>query len=123
MTKINPKTTNLKTQRARSLRNNMTDAERHLWQHLRNKQLNGHKFRRQFPIGNYIVDFICLDARLIIELDGGQHAENQTYDQKRDQWLKDQGFHILRFWNNNVLSQTNAIIEKVLGNLEAVPSS
>ncbi len=123
MTKICSKSTDLKTQRARQLRNNMTDAERHLWQYLRNKQLNGHKFRRQFPIGNYIVDFICLDARLIIELDGGQHVENQTYDQTRDQWLKDQGFRILRFWNNDALSQTDAIVEKILGNLEAIPSS
>ncbi len=105
---------NIKTQRARTLRNNMTDAERHLWQRLRCKQLNGHKFRRQFPIGNYIVDFICLDARLIIELDGGQHTENQGYDQARDQWLEDQGFRILRCWNNAVLVQTEELLNTII---------
>ena len=71
---------NIKTQRARSLRNNMTDAERYLWQRLRGKQINGHKFRRQFSVGNYIVDFICLDARIIVALDGDQHTEHQRYD-------------------------------------------
>lgn len=104
---------NIKTQRARQLRNNMTDAERHLWQRLRSKQLNGHKFRRQFPIGNYIVDFVCLDKRIIIELDGGQHAENQNYDQIKDLWLKEQDFHILRFWNNDVLNQTEEVLQTI----------
>ena len=73
---------------SRDLRKNLTDAEQKLWQKLRNKQINDHKFRRQFVLGNYIVDFICLDKRLIVEVDGGQHMENVGYDSQRDEWLK-----------------------------------
>ena len=86
---------------AKQLRSNMTDVETKLWQQLRAKRFEDFKFRRQVPIGPYIVDFICYEKRLIIELDGSQH-EGSTYDMKRDAWLKSQDFRVLRFWNNDV---------------------
>ena len=88
---------------ARELRANMTDAERRLWFLLRNRQLDGHKFRRQHPIGAFVADFVCIERRLIIELDGGQHA-GSTYDARRTAWLEDHGWQIVRFWNNDVLA-------------------
>lgn len=89
---------------AKNLRKKATDAERLLWRYLRAKQREGIKFRRQEPVGNYIVGFICFDRRIIIEIDGGQHArdENVNKDRERDIWLKNQGFNVLRFWNNEV---------------------
>ncbi len=90
-----------KTQRARELRRNMTDAEKRLWRELRLRQFDAHKFRRQFPLGPYIVDFVCLDARLVIEVDGGQHLDSPE-DRRRDAWLATQGFRVLRFWNTTV---------------------
>ncbi|MBI5756430.1 MAG: endonuclease domain-containing protein [Nitrospirae bacterium] len=100
--------------RARELRKNMTEAERVLWKHLRLRQIHGLKFRRQQPIGKYIVDFICFEKRLIIELDGGQHSEQIVYDLERDTWLERQGFHILRFWNDKVLKETEVVKEVIL---------
>jgi very-short-patch-repair endonuclease len=97
-------------QRARDLRKNSTDAERHLWYHLRASRF-GFKFKRQVPIGTYIVDFVCLEKRLIIELDGGQHIDNQIYDTKRTDWLMTQGFKVLRFWNNDVFQQMPSVLE------------
>src|SRR5712691_13269379 len=88
---------------ARRLRQNPTEAERALWRHLCLRQLNGHKFRRQQPIGPYIVDFVCLETRLIIELDGGQHSTQTASDTERSAWLKMQGLRVLRFWNHEVL--------------------
>jgi len=105
-------------QRSRDLRNNLTDAEKKLWQKLRNKQINAHKFRRQFVLGNYIVDFICLGKRLIIEVDGGQHMDNANYDLQRDEWLKNQNYKILRFWNNQVLNEIDSVLEVIVKNLE-----
>ena len=105
-------------QRSRDLRNNLTDAEKKLWQKLRNKQINDHKFRRQFVLGNYIVDFICLDKRLIIEVDGGQHMDNVNYDLQRDEWLKSQNFKVLRFWNNQVLNEIDSVLQDIVKNLE-----
>jgi very-short-patch-repair endonuclease len=99
--------------RARELRRNLTDAEKALWRHLRLRQLGGFKFRRQQVIGKYIVDFICLEKRLILEVDGGQHLEQMTYDSKREDWLKSQGFRILRFWDNAVLEETQAVMEAI----------
>jgi len=81
--------------RARQLRRNPTDAERWLWRKLRFWQLDGFKFRRQQPLGRYIVDFVCLEKRLVVEVDGGQHAEVAKYDSDRDTWLREQGFVIL----------------------------
>ena len=105
-------------ERSRDLRKNLTDAEQKLWQKLRNKQINDHKFRRQFVFGNYIVDFICLDKRLIVEVDGGQHMENVDYDLQRDEWLKSQNFKILRFWNNQVLNEIDSVLEVIENNLK-----
>lgn len=105
-------------ERSRDLRKNLTDAEQKLWQKLRNKQINDHKFRRQFVLGNYIVDFICLDKRLIIEVDGGQHMDNVDYDSQRDKWLKSQNFKVLRFWNNQVLNEIDSVLEVIVKNVE-----
>ncbi|HYA36716.1 MAG TPA: endonuclease domain-containing protein [Candidatus Methylomirabilis sp.] len=101
------------TQRARTLRRNLTDAEQRLWSCLKRKQINGYKFRRQFPLGRYIVDFVCLEARLIIEVDGGQHSEQTAHDEMRDKWLASQRFRVLRFWNNDVLRRTDAVVEEI----------
>lgn len=98
------------------MRSNLTDAERKLWSHLRYKQLNCLRFRRQHPIGPYVVDFVCLEVRLIIEVDGGQHGSPHA---ERDQWLQSQGYQILRFWNNDVLTNIAGVlttIETMLGN-------
>ncbi len=101
------------TQRARELRRNQTDAEKLLWKHLRSRQLNGYKFRRQFPIGNYIVDFVCLSLKLIIEVDGSQHMCNINYDNSRTQYLENQGFQVLRFLTNDVLKQHFAVLDSL----------
>jgi very-short-patch-repair endonuclease len=99
------------TVNARKLRHDMTDAERCLWRHLR--QLDGHKFRRQQPIGPYIVDFVCDERRLIVEVDRGQHVDCHE-DRRRDEWLTTQGFRVLRFWNNDVLKNTQAVVSEIL---------
>lgn len=100
--------------KARQLRKNMTEAERTLWKYLRLRQFGGHKFRRQQPIGKYIVDYVCLEKRLIIEIDGGQHSEQVIYDLERSAWLEEQGFRVLRFWDNQVLKETEAVKEKIM---------
>jgi very-short-patch-repair endonuclease len=104
--------------RARSLRNYATDTERHLWSHLRGCQLGGHRFRRQVPIGDYIADFACLEAKLIVELDGGQHQEQADYDARRDAQIEAQGFQVLRFWDNQVFKEMQAVLEVILRALE-----
>ena len=98
---------------ARYLRQNPTETERALWRPLRLRQLDGHKFRRQQPIGPYIVDFICLTTRLIIELDGGQHSTQTASDTKRSVWLETQGFRVLRLWNHEVFQNIEAVKEKI----------
>lgn len=100
-------------QRAKHLRTQSTNTERHLWYYLRANRL-GFKFKRQVPMGTYIVDFACLEKRLIIELDGSQHQENQKYDMVRTTWLEGRGFKVLRFWNNEVLQQTTSVLEVIL---------
>ena len=104
-----------KTEIARKLRNNLTEAEKKLWYFLRNANL-GVKFRRQHPIGNYFVDFICLDRKLIIEADGGQHY-GSTDDKIRDEYFKKEGFSVLRFWNNEIIENIEAVINKIKENL------
>jgi very-short-patch-repair endonuclease len=99
--------------RSRKLRSTLTDAEQLLWRHLRMKQIAGVKFRRQHPVGRYVVDFACLAKRLAIEVDGGQHAENQKHDRQRDADLMQQGFRVLRFWNNEVLGNIEGVMEKI----------
>lgn len=98
---------------AKDLRKGMTDAELCLWYQLRARRFMGLKFKRQKPLGSYIVDFVCMELRLIIELDGGQHATQAEYDRCRDRWLMGQGFTVLRFWNNEVLQQTDAVLERI----------
>jgi very-short-patch-repair endonuclease len=97
---------------ARSLRSTMTEAEKRIWFHLRAHRLNGASFRRQTPVGAYIIDFVCFDARLIVEIDGGQHADSQS-DKAREIWLRSQGFVVLRFWNNDVLANTSGVLERI----------
>jgi very-short-patch-repair endonuclease len=101
------------TELARKMRKEATDAERLLWNHLRTKRINNLKFRRQQPIGHYIVDFICYEKKLIIEVDGGQHAEENEKDLKRTQWLNQKGFRVIRFWNNEVLYNCDGVLEEI----------
>jgi very-short-patch-repair endonuclease len=110
----------VKTDRARRLRKASTDAETKLWYRLRSRRLNGHKFVRQEPIGPYTVDFICREARLIVEVDGGQHAENAR-DAIRDKWLTDRNYRVLRFWNNDVLSNIAGVLETIATAFEETP--
>jgi very-short-patch-repair endonuclease len=105
------------TARARQLRRSMTEAERALWRMIRNKQLCEMRFRRQRPMGQYIVDFVCLEAKLILEVDGGQHAEQIAYDSKRTQFLESLGYRVLRFWNNDVLQNMDGVVTVILGAL------
>ncbi len=98
---------------ARDLRKNMTDAERRLWNHLRLRQIGQCRFRRQAPIGPYIADFVCFEKRLIIELDGGQHALHVDEDHQRTGWLSSQGFRVLRFWNNQVFKEWEGVLEAI----------
>jgi adenine-specific DNA-methyltransferase len=100
--------------RSRALRKHSTDAERYLWQHLRRRQLGGHRFRRQVPIAGYIADFACFDAKLVIELDGGQHAERPSYDERRERRIEARGFRIIRFWNNQVFQETSVVLDVIL---------
>jgi len=108
------------TKFAKALRQNMTDAEQLLWRHLRAHRLNGQKFRRQQPIGPYVVDFVHLGAKLIVEADGGQHSQSES-DVVRDEWLTSQGFKIMRFWNNDILSNTDAVLTAILDALAPSP--
>ena len=97
-TRIRPST----RRNARDLRRNPTEAERTLWRHLRQRHVAGRKFRRQHPIGRYVLDFVCLETKLVIELDGGQHADREAEDQGRTAWLEARGYRVLRFWNTEV---------------------
>ncbi|MBI3601594.1 MAG: endonuclease domain-containing protein [Candidatus Omnitrophica bacterium] len=107
------------TLRAKELRNNSTEAEKYLWYVLRLENL-GVKFRRQTVIGRYIVDFVCFERKLVVELDGGQHAQSQ-HDHVRDQWLKGQGFEVLRFWNHDVLGNREEVLQKIVDCLTPPP--
>jgi very-short-patch-repair endonuclease len=101
-----------KTERARLLRQNSTNAERRLWYRLRSRSINGHKFVRQEPIGPYVVDFVCREKRLIVEVDGGQHADSRR-DRERDKWLVDRGYRVVRFWNNDVMKNIEGVLETI----------
>lgn len=107
--------------RARLLRSNMTDVERRLWGVMRGKQLGGCRFRRQHAIGAYIVDFACVERMLVIELDGGQHQEQKAYDDIRSRYLNQQGWQVVRFWNNEVLENMDGVIEVILKMLKHAP--
>ncbi|MDR3490577.1 MAG: DUF559 domain-containing protein [Gammaproteobacteria bacterium] len=101
------------TNHLRELRQNTTDAEKRLWYFLRAKRLKGYKFRRQHLIYPFIVDFICLEKKLIVELNGGQHAEQLDYDMKRTHFLKGKGYVVMRFWNNEVMQETETVLNKI----------
>lgn len=108
----------------RRLRNTPTDAESRLWRHLRHRQINGCKFRRQHPFGDFILDFVCLEHKIVVEVDGGQHASQLDYDEKRTRFLENAGFIVLRFWNNDVFENIEGVQEMILRNLldKATPS-
>ena len=105
----------MQTIRARQLRREMTDPEHLLWFLLRGRRLGGCKFHRQHPIGPYIADFVCLHHRLIVEADGGQHADARLHaDERRTQWLKEQGWRVIRFWNGDILQRQNDVLEAIV---------
>ena len=109
--------------KARELRKQSTDAESALWNLLRNRQLTGYKFRRQAPVGRYIVDFLCFERKLVVELDGGQHQEQADYDAERSRILESRGFRVIRFWNSEVIEDTDALLGAILIELrEGTPS-
>jgi very-short-patch-repair endonuclease len=97
---------------ARKLRKQSTDTEQHLWRHLRNRQIEGFKFRRQQPVGGYFVDFVNLEKKVIIELDGGQHALGPG-DKVRDEWLRAEGYKVLRFWDNQIFNNLEGVLETI----------
>ena len=100
-------------ERARTLRREATDAERRLWAALRNRQLHGYRFRRQFPIDPYIADFCCVERMLVVELDGGQHQQRERYDSARTHHLRARGFKVLRFWNADVLRNVEGTCDAI----------
>ena len=104
-------------QKARELRKRLTDAEKKLWRHLRLRQIEGCKFRRQQPIGKYIVDFVCFEKKLIIELDGGHHVSQRSYDSNRTDWLEPQGYKVIRFWNNEVLGEIGVVLDVIVNEI------
>ncbi len=106
-----------KTKRARALRQSDNDAEDKLWSELRNRRLNGYKFVRQLPIGSYFADFACREAKLVIEVDGSQHAESK-YDLKRNDYMTGQGWSVLRFWNVDMFGEVEPVLETILAALE-----
>ncbi len=109
------------TRIARHLRGTMTEAEHRLWRHLRLRQMDGIKIRRQQPIGPYVADFACLERRLVIELDGGHHADQCNADEARTKWLEDQGFTVIRYWNNQVMTDVDGVLMAIRNVLAALP--
>ena len=107
------------TWRARDLRQSATDAEQALWELVRDRRLGGYKFRRQVPLGPYVVDFLCREKRLIVELDGSQHQDRAAYDAERTAWLAARGYEVLRLWTNEFLQDVHAAGEHILAELEA----
>lgn len=99
---------------ARRMRHESTDAEQKLWRAVRGRRFGGYKFKRQYPIGRYIVDFVCLEERLIIELDGGQHALHEEYDSERTAYLEAKSFRAIRYWNDVLLKHTDEVLEDIL---------
>jgi len=102
-----------KISKARKLRQNSPEPEKILWQYLRNKRFHGFKFRRQHPLGNYVVDFVCLSKKLVVELDGRQHLNNLHYDKVRDNFLIGKGYSVLRFWNHDFMLQREKVLEEI----------
>ena len=98
---------------AKRLRSHQTEAEQRLWYRLRGHRFMGLKFKRQKPVGRYVVDFICQERRLIVEVDGGQHADQTEDDHERDTWLRERGYRVLRFWNHEVMQQFDGVLERI----------
>ncbi len=107
---------------AKHLRCHMTESENKLWRRLRAHRLNGEKFRRQQPIGTYVVDFVHFGARLIVEADGGQHNDT-PHDEKRDAWLRERGFKVMRFWNNEIMGNLDGVLVTVMAAVTVSPLS
>jgi very-short-patch-repair endonuclease len=107
--------------RAKKLRARATDAERHLWSRLRGRQLDGYKFRRQHPVGRYIVDFLCVEAALAVEVDGGQHQRREDVDLARTRFLQARGLEVIRFWNHDALKHTDEVLEVIRSRLQPIP--
>ena len=103
---------------ARQLRSNQTNPENRLWSRLRARQLEGLKFRRQHPIGPFVADFFCLEAKLVLELDGSQHADEVAHDERRSQYLRDAGYAVLRIWNHEIISNLDEVIQRIADTLE-----
>ncbi|NUU66694.1 endonuclease domain-containing protein [Enterobacteriaceae bacterium BIT-l23] len=106
------------THHARTLRRSLTREEQRLWYMLRDRRFARYKFRRQHPVGRYILDFACCAVRLAIELDGGQHACRVEYDRRREAWLRTQGWRVIHFWNNQLWENEEAVMEAILEALE-----
>jgi very-short-patch-repair endonuclease len=107
---------------AKGMRHQPTNAETLIWTALRGARLQGFKFKRQQPIGTYIVDFVCFENSLIIEIDGGQHGDEVSKDRERSNWLRRQGFRVLRFWNNEVMERKDDVLESIIRALREYPS-
>ena len=108
--------------RARQLRREATEAETRLWRHLRNRRLGNHKFRRQVWIGPFIADFLCMDAMLVVEVDGSQHIGDAAYDADRTAFLANKGYRVIRVWNNDVMQRMDDVLAAILSALSNVPS-
>jgi len=105
---------------AKQLRRELTTEERRLWYRLRIRRFAHYKFRRQHPVGNYILDFVCCEARLAIELDGGQHDEREEYDRQRTVWLNQKGWQVIRFWNNEIWHNEEGVLDEILEKLQTL---
>lgn len=110
------------TKNARALRRDLTDAERKLWYGLRDRRLKGRKFRRQYALGGYVVDFVCLEEMIIVEVDGSQHADTAAEDAVRSSWLEGQGFRVMRFWNNDVLKNIVGVLTQISASFSPHPA-
>lgn len=112
---MKPTINRLQRDLARNLRSHMTLPEQQLWAALRKRQVEGFRFRRQMPLWRYIADFVCLEARLVIELDGNHHRdpEQYAYDRERDQWMQQQQFHVLRFWNEQIIQELDSVLHRI----------
>ena len=106
---------------ARTLRANATEAEQKLWSRLRKRQLHGFQFRRQYSIGPYFADFFCLKAKLVIEVDGSQHSDQVEQDERRSEFLRTKGYRVLRFWNFEVISDVDSVVERIAEVLRKTP--
>lgn len=110
------------TARSRELRQNATEAERKLWTALRNRQVGGVRFNRQFPVGQFVCDFVSRERKLVIEIDGGQHALTKDYDERRTRFLESEGYRVVRFWNNEVMDSLEGVVTRISEALDNMPS-